>query len=485
MLGRLNTHIAEHKKKILFFMVSSCLSLLVAGSTFSFGSLGPLMVLAAAAVGVLIMGVFLDPRTGVWGYISYCFVLGVLVKYFVGIPIGILLDGILLLTWGGILVNFKKIDFSRIKNEYILMSLVWFAISFLQVLNPDGGSVAGWFNEFRFAGLSWLLIAPFVFLLMSKKADLDRFILAIFAFSLLATVYGMKQLYLGLSSNEQVWMNAGNAGTHIINGKLRVFSMYSDAGQFGASQAIMAVIALTLAAGPFSWLKKISLTLLALVFLYGMAISGTRGALFALASGLFSALFLSRNFKLLIAGLLCCGAGFGLLKYTMIGEDIFQVSRLRSALNPKDASLGVRLENQRTLKRLLEDLPFGAGLGMSGANGTNYNSDRPIANIPPDSYWVKVWVMYGVIGLVIWFAITSYIIGKCGGIAWKIRDPKLRVKMIALTSGTFACFICSYGNEVMNGMPSSVIMFMSWSFVFIAPELDEHLKTTKHDGTNI
>ncbi|MNQ84817.1 hypothetical protein D3C85_999570 [compost metagenome] len=174
-----------------------------------------------------------------------------------------------------------------------------------------------------------------------------------------------------------------------------------------------------------------------------------------------------------------------MLKYTTIGDHIFQVNRLRSALNPKDASLAVRLDNQHKLKSLLDDLPFGAGLGMSGMNGTTYNAGKPIANIPPDSYWVKVWVMYGVVGLVIWFALTSYIIGKCGGIAWKIRDPRLRVKMIALTAGTVACFICSYGNEVMNGMPSSIIMFMSWSFIFIAPGLDEQQMQLKSDGTDI
>lgn len=485
MLKNLNGYIVDHKKKIIFFIVSLCLSVLVAASTYSFGILGPLAVLAIAALGIFMVSLFRDPRIGVWVYLGYCFILGFLVKYFLNIPVGLALDGLLILTWASILVHVKRSDWDRLKNEHVLFSLVWFVISFLQLLNPYGASFTGWFNELRFAALSWLLVAPFVFLLFNRKADLNRFIIAILLFSLVATLYGMKQLYLGLLNGEQLWLNAGNAGTHIINGKLRVFSMYSDAGQFGASQAIMAVVALTLAAGPFSFMKKMIFALFALVFLYGMAISGTRGALFALAAGLFSALFLSRNFKVLILGVVCCAAGFGVLKYTTIGDHIFQVNRLRSALNPKDASLAVRLDNQHKLKKLLEDVPFGAGLGMSGMNGTTYNAGKPIASIPPDSYWVKVWVMYGVVGLVIWFALTSYIIGKCGGIAWKIRDPRLRVKMIALTAGTVACFICSYGNEVMNGMPSSIIMFMSWSFIFIAPELDEHQMRLESDGTDI
>jgi len=485
MLEKLNIYIAGHRKKIIFFIISLCISVLVAGSTYSYGLLGPLSVFGIAAMGIFMVSLFRNPRTGVWVYLGYCFVLGFLVKYFLNIPVGLALDGILVLTWVSILVNMKNFDWGRLKNEHVQFSLIWFAISFLQLLNPYGGSFVGWFNELRFVALSWLLIAPFVFLLFNRVVDLNRFIIIVLLFSLVATLYGMKQLYLGLTQGEQLWLNAGNAGTHIINGKLRVFSMYSDAGQFGASQAIMAVIALTLAAGPFSFTKKIIFAFFSVVFLYGMAISGTRGALFALASGIFAALFLSRNFKVLLVGLIFCSAGFGLLKYTNAGDHIFQVNRLRSALNPKDASLAVRLDNQHRLSQLLEDLPFGAGLGMSGMNGTIYNAGKPIASIPPDSYWVKVWVMYGVVGLTIWFALTCYIIGKCSGIAWKIRDPKLRVKMIALTSGTVACFICSYGNEVMNGMPSSVIMFMSWSFIFISPGLDKAQTQLESDGTDI
>jgi O-antigen ligase len=257
--------------------------------------------------------------------------------------------------------------------------------------------------------------------------------------------------------------------------------MYSDAGQFGASQAILAVIALVLAMGPFTFTKRILFFALALIFLYGMGISGTRGALFALASGIGFALFLSKNFKVLIIGSAFALGGFVVLKYTTIGESSFQIQRLRSALDPNDASFHVRLDNQKKIEFLLRDQPFGAGLGMSGMNGTTYNPDKPIANVQPDSYWVKVWVMYGIVGLLIWFAMVSYIIGKCSGIIWKLKHPQLRTKMIALAAGSVACFISSYGNEVMNAMPSSVILYLSWSFIFVAPELDEQLTSEKHD----
>lgn len=484
MLDILNTWLIDNKKKIIFFIIAMCLSIVVAGSISKFGFLGPLCAVAIAVLGAFLVSAFKNPKLAFWAYFAYCFCLGFLVKTFLQIPVGLALEAILLLTWCSILINMNKFNWQNLKNDHVLLSVVWFGISFLQVLNPNSGSLVAWFNELRFVALNWLLIAPLVFLIFNRPADLNRFITFIMFFSAVACLYGVKQLYFGLNSGEQQWMGMGNEVTHMIKGKLRVFSIYSDAGQFGASQAIMAVISMTLLTGPFSFGKKIIFALATLLFIYGMAISGTRGALFALAAGVATSLFLSKNFKVLFVGILFSVSGFVVLKYTTIGENIFQISRLRSALNPEDASFKVRLDNQVKLKSILKDLPFGAGLGMSGMNGTTYNADKAIANIQPDSYWVKVWAMYGIVGLVIWFAITSYIIGKCSGIVWKIHDPRLKAKMIALTAGTVACFICSYGNEVMNGMPSSVIMFMSWSFVYIAPWLDKKLKQTGSDGTD-
>lgn len=476
MIKQLTQYITAHKQKVIFFIISLCLSILTAAAAYKFGLFVSVFVIALVLIGAFLTALFKNPRISFWVYFCYCFMLGFVVRNLSDLPIGLALEAILLLTWCSILVNMNKFNWKNLKNEHVFLSVGWFIISFLQILNPSGGSLEGWFNELRFTALSWLLIAPLVFLLFDKIADVNRFIAFILVFSCIATFYGMKQLYFGVSAGEQQWLNAGNDFTHIISGKLRVFSLYSDAGQFGASQAIMAVVALVLAAGPFGAIKKIFFGLAAILFLYGMAISGTRGALFALISALFYAFILSKNFTVLIIGSAFAISGLSILKYTNIGSDIFQVQRLRTALDPKDPSFNVRLINQKRLSYLLRDLPFGAGLGMSGMNGTTYNADKPIANVQPDSYWVKVWVMYGKVGLIIWMAIVAYLIGKCSGIVWKLKDPKLRVKMIALTSGTVGYFLCSYGNEVMNAMPSSIIMFMSWSFVLISPLFDQQIQ---------
>ncbi|UOQ77194.1 hypothetical protein MUN84_00140 [Hymenobacter sp. 5516J-16] len=119
-------------------------------------------------------------------------------------------------------------------------------------------------------------------------------------------------------------------------------------------------------------------------------------------------------------------------------------------------------------------------MGTIGAWGIKYNPGSYLATIPPDSYWVKVWVMYGIVGFIIWFGIMLYIVGKGCGIVWNIRDPKLRVKLNALTAGAAGILFCSYGNEVINFMPSAIIVYISWAFIFLGPRLDSDPELVQH-----
>lgn len=323
----------------------------------------------------------------------------------------------------------------------------------------------------RSTTLYWVLAVPLALLLFNQKRDLDLFLMLIIGLSVLGTLNGLKQLFIGLSPGEQIYLDE-NAKTHLLWGKLRVFSFYSDAGQFGAAQAHMALVAGILALGPFQTWKRVLLATAAGLIIVGMFISGTRGALFALMAGVAVALLISKNFKAFALGSMLALAGFGVLKYTTIGNSNYNIYRMRTGLDPNDASFQVRLLNQNKLKDYLSSRPFGGGVGTIGNSGIKYNPGKLLSTIPPDSYWVKVWAMYGVVGLTIWMSIMLYILGKCGGIAWNTRDPALKTKLIALTAGFAGSLFCSYGNEVINFMPSAMVVYLSWTFVFLGPRLD-------------
>lgn len=181
---------------------------------------------------------------------------------------------------------------------------------------------------------------------------------------------------------------------------------------------------------------------------------------------------INKNLKIIFLSLAVGFFSFAFLKYTFIGHDIYEIRRMRSALNPNDASLNVRLVNQQRIAQFINPLPFGAGVGSIGFAAKSTTKPTYITHIPTDSYWVKIWASYGVVGLVLWFSMMMFILGKCCGIVWNTHDKGLKYKLTALTAGAAGVFFCSYGNEVMNSMPSSMIVYISWAFVFIGPMLD-------------
>ena len=394
-------------------------------------------------------------------------------------PAGTLIEGFLVLTLLAALFTVTKTGWAQANTDIFYLLLFWFFVSVVEVVNPEGASIMGWLKEIRSAALYPLMVTALTLVIFDHERDLNTFIFIVLFFSTLAAMDGLKQKYIGLSQGDFNFLAYGGAQTHIVFGRLRIFSFYSEAAQFGASQAHIGLMALILALGPIKKKYKIILLVASALMLYGMLLSGTRGALFALVPGAFLAIVLTKKFKVLILGGAVAIGFLCFLKFTYIGNGNYEIYRLRSALNPEDPSLNVRFNSQRILKEYMSSRPFGGGLGVTGANGMEYNSDKFLSKVQPDSYWVKIWAMYGIVGFTIWFSIMLYILGKCCGITWRIEDPGLKIKSIALTSGFCGILFCSYGNEVINTMPSAIIVFMSCAFVYKMPKFDKELKERK------
>ncbi|WP_186292664.1 O-antigen ligase family protein [Mucilaginibacter corticis] len=382
----------------------------------------------------------------------------------------------LLILWITVLVTVPAEERKSAGVDVVYLLIIWLGISIAEVVNP-GASVAGWFFELRSAALYPCLIVPLGLIILRTHRHLDMFLILIIACSTLASLNGLKQLYIHPSPGEQRFLDGGGYITHILWGRLRVFSFYSDAGQFGASQAALGLSTLVLALGPYKKKTKLILLVCALLQLDGMLISGTRGALFALVMGAFVAIILTKNVKVLFIGGILLVGFICFLKYTYIGNGNYQIYRLRTAVNPQDASLNVRFNTQMRMREYMSTRPFGGGLGTIGAAGTQYNAGTYLSTVQPDSYFVKIWAMYGVVGLTIWVSIMVYILGKCFGIVWRIEDEGLKVKMVALAAGCAGTLFCSYGNEVINTMPSSIAVYLSWAVILGTPVIAASSKT--------
>ncbi|QCR22503.1 O-antigen ligase [Pontibacter sp. SGAir0037] len=464
--------------KVWYLLAGSIAAIVIGWSIAQVGFLVPALLVAMAISIPFVISVFNQPRLGFITLVAYCFLFFIIAREIPSFPFGIVIDLLLVTLWVAVIFNHHKFNWKNIRNDLCLLTLIWFGFNLLQIANPAGASILGWVQESRSSAFYWAFTVPLGFLLFNKKADLNLFLYLIIGLSVLGAINGLKQLHIGMTPGEQEFLLA-NAKTHLIWGKLRVFSFYSDAGQFGASQAHIALIAIILAFGPFATWKRVLLLMAAGILITGMFISGTRGALFALAVGIAFSLLISKNIKVFILGSAIALGGFFVLKYTHIGDSNYNIYRMRTALDPQDASLNVRLTNQKILRDYLASRPFGGGVGVLGAWGNKYNSDKFLSTIPPDSYWVKVWAMYGIVGFIIWFGIMLYILGKCCGIVWNIQDKSLKIKLLALTSGAAGILFCSYGNEVINFMPSSIVVYISWVFVYLGPKLDSKVSPSE------
>lgn len=464
-----------NRKAVVLFLVS-VLTVCLIPITLTISFLTTIAILGVCLAIFAGVALFRKPVIGVYYLLAFCFLLHFFAREIGGdIPYGLGVEALLVITLLILVLRSNQADWQRVNSILTWLMAIWLFISIVEIANPEGASVRGWFQEVRTAAIYPFLIVLVGFLAFRKPADLNVFLVFILVFSFLAALNGIKQQHIGLSAGEQQFLNDGGAVTHVLFGKLRVFSFYSDAGQFGASQAHFCMLAIILALGRFRWWKRLLLVSAAFIFLYGMLISGTRGALFALLVAAFFALFLSKNVKVLIIGTMLVLGAIGFLKYTTIGSSNYEIHRLRTALDPDDPSLNVRFENQERLKRFMAPRPFGGGLGVIGANGREYNADKYLSSVEPDSYWVKVWAMYGIVGFILWFSGMMFLLGRGAALIWNLRNNQLRIKCIALLSGVAGIFFCSYGNEVINTMPSLIVTNLSLVFVFMAPGFDKEL----------
>lgn len=438
------------------------------------GILGGFALFVLPFVFIYLYYLFLYPIIGLYTAIAFGFLLLGINRYVTSLPLGTLLDAILLLTYVALFFNkFKeKLDFSPARRDITFLALLWFAYYMFEFINPEAISSEAWFVG-RGGALYMLLIIPLTLLFINTNKRLDLFFLFWGLFSLLATSKGLMQYFWGVDYAEKQWLNEGNRLTHVIFGKLRIFSFFTDAGQFGANQGYSALVAVIIAFVQKERRMKYFFLIVAAFGFFGMVISGTRGALSVPFAGFTAFFVLKKNTIALVSGFVVIGSFLVFFKYTSIGQGNAEIRRMRSAFDPNNPSLMVRLENQKKLKVYLATRPFGGGIGHAGGKARRFGPKAFLANVPTDSWYVLIWAEQGVVGLTLHLLILFYIIIKASFLVmFRIRDPNVKIKMSALISGMFGIMAASYGNMVLGQMPTVVLIFMSMAIMLSADIFD-------------
>lgn len=413
------------------------------------------------------------PRIGILAYLHCSFFVIGLTRFFPrDIPYGLAVDAILAVTLIGTLFKAKKSDLKKINNPVFWLVVLWFGYCATELFNPEAKSKEAWFYAVRGLSLYWLLATPLIFIWFDKREDLNKFIKIWMVWSFFVALWGFKQQYIGLTSGEQYWLDTEGRQTHVLFGKMRSWSIYTDAGQFGAAMAHVCLFTLILALGEKSMKRRFIYLFLAAIYFWGYAVAGSRGPLFIIAGGFIMYLFLIKNFKMLTIGLSVAALCFVFLKYTNIGSGNYQIARMRTALDPNDKSFQVRLENQKILKAYLASRPLGGGIGSGGSWGQRFTPGTLLAETALDSWYVKVWVETGIVGLllhIIHLLIMLYIGFKR---VFFLEDPDLRTKCMGLLAGFFGVAVASYGNQIFGQFPTGTIMYFTIIYLYLCDKWD-------------
>jgi cell division protein FtsW (lipid II flippase) len=168
---------------------------------------------------------------------------------------------------------------------------------------------------------------------------------------------------------------------------------------------------------------------------------------------------------------------FGILKFTSIGQGIYQINRMRTALNPNDASFQVRLENQKKLRDYLNHHILGGGIGSAGYWGNRFSPGTFLANLALDSWYVRIAAETGYVGLVLYLIVIIVIVVTCLKNIRDAPDEDTRNKLIGIFCGLSGILVASYTNQVFGQIPTATMVYISIVFLTkpIKNELNESI----------
>ena len=257
------------------------------------------------------------------------------------------------------------------------------------------------------------------------------------------------------------------------NGTLiRYFSTFSDAASYGCNAAATSVAFIIF--GITTKIKKDRwfFLIVAALVIKSMFASGTRTAIFCIFAGFIVYIFLSKSFKIAIPATILGLFAFIILAFTTIGQGNQQIRRMRSAFNKDDASANVRTINQQTMRKYMQEAPWGIGLGM-GDNVPKNNKYWLMSRIPPDSEYVYIWLRTGRIGITLYIITMLIMLGGASYIVFfKLKSPSLRGIGGGFCSAFVAIQLGGYGNQILMQFPNCLLFYGGLTIVYILPYIE-------------
>lgn len=416
------------------------------------------IVLVLVAIPVVIYA-FIDLNFGISLAITLGFFIEFIKKY-AHAPVGTAIDGLLMLMLVSVLVRLiKERNFDFVKSPITIFVVLWIYYNLLQVMNPTTGSRMAWLYTVRTVAIyiSMYFVAAYAF---KNLRDVINFIKLVLGLAILSALYSLKQEHLGYSSTEMAWLYEDPERFELIYqwGRLRVFSFFSDPTTFGILMAYMAVFSMVLAMGPYKTIYKVILLFGVLAMLMGMAYGGSRTPVVLVPIGVIFFAILTFNKRVMIGVMLGLLFGGAMMMKSTSNATIY---RIQSAFHLKDdASVVIRMKNQKRIQPLVQTHPFGLGLGSTGAWARRFTPKSWLAHFAHDSLFVRIAVEAGWLGLLLYMALLFVVVKTGIKYYFRVRDPVIKNLYLAMTTAIFILTVASYPQEAITILPNSLVFYV-------------------------
>ena len=370
-------------------------------------------------------------------------------------------------------------NFNRLKSLMLVAILIWCGFCCIEVFNDTcnlGINVGAWYTGARLLAFQILYVYIVFTLYLSTPKRLVTYLNFWVVLSLFSVFWTWKQIHLGPTHMESIWLNGIGRSTHILQAGtlIRWFSTHNDAASYGICSASTAValliIGITTKFQKVRYLYIISASLI----IWGMFQSGTRTAIFCLIAGFLVFLVLYKSFKIIVLSAILGAIFLVILIFTNIGNSNQQIRRMRTAFNRNDASSSVRKMNQEAMKKYLNDAPWGIGIGIGYENVPSNNKFRKLSTMPPDSEYVYIWQHTGVIGITTFLITTAImLLGACWIVFFSLKSTSLRGIGAAFCAAFVSQQLGGYGNQILLNFPNCLIFYGGLAIVYTLPYLEK------------
>ncbi len=476
MTAKLTTYTNENGGRVLLLFLLFALAIyefVIAGfNAFAIICLIPALVMAAIIIFRWRMSAF-------W--------LLIVINYFIqwkcfpqtGIPMSLPNEMLQLLLLAITIIDIRQTHhFERAVNPMLFAIVFWCGFCTLEVLNDTCGlgiNIGVWYTGARLLAFQLLYIFLVFTLYITSPEILMRYLKLWALLSLFSAIWTWKQQNIGMEQSELNFLYGAGRVTHIIQGGtlIRYFSTFSDAANYGCNAAGASVAFLVFGITSRIKKEKILFIIISLLVLKSMFASGTRTAIFCFFAGIAVFVVLSKSFKIAIPAAIFGGLFFCFLAFTNIANGNQQIRRMRSAFSKNDASTKTRDINQETMRKYMQDAPWGIGVGIGYNDVPANNKYNRMATIAPDSEYVYIWLRTGRIGITIYIiSILIMFAGACYIVFFRLRSSSL----IGIGAGFCSAFIAiqlgAYGNQVLLQYPNGLIFYGGLTIVYILPYIE-------------